>query len=94
MVHAGESPPGLTLRLVHLGQAAAAERVHNAWLRTIEDGIHPADLYRSVLSRRLVGTEAFADAVIARLGEEPRRPRAVRSAGSATSEALPLARRA
>ena len=28
--------------LVHINQQDVAERVHNAWLRTIEDGIHTA----------------------------------------------------
>ncbi|HVO41288.1 MAG TPA: NADP-dependent isocitrate dehydrogenase, partial [Aggregatilineales bacterium] len=38
------NPSGLLLggvmMLVHIGQPDAAERVHNAWLRTIEEGIH------------------------------------------------------
>src|SRR5690606_27855266 len=31
---------GAILMLVHIGQQDVAERVHNAWLRTIEDGYH------------------------------------------------------
>ncbi len=31
---------GAIMMLVHIGQSAIAERVHNAWLRTVEDGIH------------------------------------------------------
>src|SRR6185295_4010850 len=38
------NPSGLLLggvmMLVQIGQPEAAERVHNAWLRTLEDGIH------------------------------------------------------
>jgi isocitrate dehydrogenase len=45
--------------------------VHNAWLRTIEDGIHTADIYEEGKSKRLVGTAAFADAIIERLGIQP-----------------------
>ena len=33
--------------LVHIGQADVAENVHNAWLRTIEDGIHTYDIYKT-----------------------------------------------
>jgi isocitrate dehydrogenase len=47
--------------------------VHNAWLKTIEDGIHTADIFTPGLSARLVGTRAFADAVIDRLGRTPAR---------------------
>jgi len=69
------NPSGLLLAavamLVHLGQGEVAGKVHNAWLRTIEDGLHPADIYRDGQSIERVGTEAFADAVIARLGQQP-----------------------
>ncbi|MDH4064657.1 MAG: NADP-dependent isocitrate dehydrogenase, partial [Acidobacteriota bacterium] len=38
------NPSGLLLAavqmLVHIGQTDVASRIHNAWLRTIEDGIH------------------------------------------------------
>jgi len=70
------NPSGLLLAavamLVHLGQGEVAGKVHNAWLKTIEDGLHPADIYRDSQSIEQVGTEAFADAVIARLGQQPR----------------------
>lgn len=69
------NPSGLLLAgvmmLIHLGQGEAAERIHNAWLRTIEDGQHTVDIYREGHSAARLGTEAFADAVIARLGELP-----------------------
>ena len=54
------------MMLVHIGQTEVAERIHNAWLRTIEDGVQTFDLAKGGAA---VGTEAFADAVIARLGE-------------------------
>jgi len=70
------NPSGLliaaTQMLVHVGLAGHAEKIRNAWLRTIEDGIHTPDVYREGLSKRDVGTADFADAVIERLGEEPR----------------------
>ncbi|MCC5950232.1 MAG: NADP-dependent isocitrate dehydrogenase [Nitriliruptoraceae bacterium] len=76
------NPSGLlvaaTQMLVHLGEGATAERIKNAWLTTLESGIHTADMYRPDLSQREVGTADFADAVIARLGQEPRHLRPVR----------------
>jgi isocitrate dehydrogenase len=60
------------MMLVHLGQATDAERIQNAWLATLEDGVHTGDIYREGVSVERVGTRAFADAVIARLGRTPR----------------------
>jgi len=48
-----------------------ATRVHNAWLKTIEDGVHTYDIYTEGVSRQRVGTAEFAEAVISRLGELP-----------------------
>ncbi|QXD14034.1 NADP-dependent isocitrate dehydrogenase [Rhodocaloribacter litoris] len=71
------NPSGLlvaaTQMLVHLGLGEVAGRIKNAWLRTLEDGIHTADIYRPGLSHREVGTRQFTQAVIDRLGEQPRR---------------------
>jgi isocitrate dehydrogenase len=64
---------GAVMMLVHIGQGDAAERVHNAWLRTIEDGIHTGDIFRPGTSAERVGTKGFTDAVIARLGEMPQK---------------------
>jgi isocitrate dehydrogenase len=61
--------------LVHLGEASVAERIANAWLATLESGLHTADLYRDGLSEREVTTSEFTDAVIARLGTVPERLR-------------------
>ena len=61
--------------LVHLGEATVAERIANAWLATLESGLHTADLYREGLSEREVTTSEFTDAVIARLGTLPERLR-------------------
>ena len=69
------NPSGLlqaaVLMLVHLGQQEVAARVHNAWLRTLEDGLHTADIYRPETSQAKVSTEGFAEAVIERLGQKP-----------------------
>ncbi|WP_298209760.1 NADP-dependent isocitrate dehydrogenase [Ferrimicrobium sp.] len=67
---------GAVLMLVHLGLGSVATRVQNAWLCTIEDGIHTPDIYTDGLSTKEVGTDAFADAVIERLGHTPERLRA------------------
>jgi isocitrate dehydrogenase len=64
---------GAIQMLVHLGFAEQAEKINNAWLVTLEDGIHTADIFRPGLSEREVGTKAFTDAVIERLGRTPRK---------------------
>lgn len=51
--------------------AFVASRVHNAWLKTIEESIHTEDIYREGISREKVGTREFAQAVITRLGKKP-----------------------
>lgn len=62
---------GAILMLNHLGQTEVAERVQNAWLRTIEDGVHTYDIFKEGTSTEKVGTAEFADAVIERLGQKP-----------------------
>jgi isocitrate dehydrogenase len=62
---------GAVLMLVHIGQSEVAERVHNAWLRTIEDGIHTYDIFEEGVSKEKVGTKEFARAVVARVGQKP-----------------------
>lgn len=69
------NPSGLFLgamqMLVHIGQAEVAERAQNAWLKTIEDGVHTYDIFRDGVSKQKVGTKEFAQAVVARLGQKP-----------------------
>ncbi|HBE70601.1 MAG TPA: NADP-dependent isocitrate dehydrogenase [Planctomycetaceae bacterium] len=69
------NPSGLltaaTQMLVHLGLGSYGETIKNAWLRTLEDGIHTADIYREGLSKQEVGTKAFTEAIIQRLGQTP-----------------------
>lgn len=75
------NPSGLLLgaiqMLVHIGQTDVAARVHNAWLRTIEEGIHTYDIYKEGTSSEKVGTREFAHAVAARLGKQPETLRAI-----------------
>ncbi len=68
---------GAVMMLVHIGQPQVATKIHNAWLRTIEQGIHTADIYDLKTSQRLVGTTEFCHAVIANLGEQPKKLTAV-----------------
>ena len=69
------NPSGLLLSavmmLVHLGRAKPATDIHNAWLCALEEGIHTGDIFREGKSLRKVGTRAFSEAVIARLGQKP-----------------------
>src|SRR5438477_483778 len=62
---------GAIMMLVHIGQTATAERVHNAWLNTIEDGVHTYDIFDEGVSKQKVGTKEFARAVVERLGKKP-----------------------
>ena len=62
---------GAILMLIHIGQTEVAERIQNAWLKTMEDGIHTYDIYSPETSREKVGTREFAKAVIERLGQRP-----------------------
>lgn len=62
---------GSIMMLLHINQTEAAERAHNAWLRTLEDGVHTYDIFNEKVSKQKVGTKEFADAVIERLGKKP-----------------------
>lgn len=68
---------GSVLMLVHVGQAEAAELIHNAWLKTLEDGVHTYDIFNKGVSKVQVGTKEFAHAVIERLGQKPHTLKAV-----------------
>jgi isocitrate dehydrogenase len=69
------NPSGLLLGAVqmlsHIGQTAIAEKIQNAWLKTIEQGIHTFDIYKEGVSTRRVNTKEFTEALIANLGERP-----------------------
>lgn len=57
------NPSGLLLSSVmmmsHIGQPDVAENIHNAWLKTIEDGLHTPDIYREGASKKKVSTTEF-----------------------------------
>lgn len=75
------NPSGLLLAAVlmlnYLGLHDVAERIHNAWLKTIEEGIHTSDIYQEGVSKLRVGTKEFADAVAKFLGQKPQKLKAV-----------------
>lgn len=70
------NPSGLlraaVMMLNHIGQQDVAEKIKNAWACTIENGIHTPDIYKEGVSSQKVGTKAFAQAVIAHLGQKPK----------------------
>lgn len=81
---------GAILMLVHIGQPEAAARIKNAWLSTLEDGIHTADIHDSRVSDQRVGTDEFATAVIARMGQSPDRLRPARFGEASNEPMVPL----
>lgn len=92
------NPSGLiqaaVMMLNHLGESESATQIQNAWLRTIEDGVHTADVYDPATSTACVGTRAFAEAVIARLGQRPERFTPATYAGNSAVEIAPYVRKA
>lgn len=63
---------GACMMLVHIGQSEVAAKIQNALMCTLEDGIHTGDIYTEGQSVKRVGTDAFAEAVIERLGRIPK----------------------
>lgn len=64
---------GAVMMLVHIGQTKVATTVHNAWMKTIEDGIHTGDIYSTTKSKKMANTAEFTQAVIDRMGEIPKK---------------------
>ncbi len=62
---------GAIMMLVHIGQGEIAELVENAWKKTLEDGVHTADIYNEKISSKKVGTKEFAEEIVSRLGQKP-----------------------
>ena len=84
---------GAVLMLLHIGETESAEMIQNAWLKTLEDGIHTADIYKSDVSSKKVGTHEFAQAVIERLGQEPQQLKAVKYKKTAGIQIKPYQKR-
>ena len=71
------NPSGLLhaalLMLSHIGESLLAEKIDNAWLKTIEEGIHTYDIYSQEVSKQKVSTTDFGKAVIENLGGRPQK---------------------
>jgi len=83
---------GAIMMLNHINQSAVAERIQNAWLKTIEEGIHTYDIYKEGTSKKKVGTQDFADAIISNLGKTPKTLKSVRYAATAQLQLKPYLR--
>lgn len=64
---------GAILMLDYLCLPKYARMIEKAILKTLEDGIHTADLYKEDSSMKKVGTKEFGQAIIERLGQEPKK---------------------
>lgn len=62
---------GAIMMLNHIGQTEVAEKIQNAWLKTIEDGAHTYDIFKEGVSKQKLSTKGFAEAVISNLGKKP-----------------------
>jgi isocitrate dehydrogenase len=62
---------GAIMMLIHINQPDIATLAHNAWLKTIEDGVHTYDIAREGTTKQTVGTKEFADEVAKRIGQKP-----------------------
>jgi isocitrate dehydrogenase len=79
------NPSGLLLAAVHIDQPETAALIQNAWLKTLEEGIHTYDIFKEKGSKQKVGTKEFAQAVIQRLGQNPEQLAAVHFANAPKS---------
>ena len=75
---AGENianPSGLLnsaiMMLKYLGKNKEAKIIHNAWLKTIEDGLHTADIYNPEKSKKKLTTTEFTQAIIDNFNNTP-----------------------
>jgi len=58
--------------LEHLELPESATLIHNAWLKTLEDGKHPKAIFHPPISVEQVSTREFAEAIVANFGKSPR----------------------
>ena len=70
------NPSGLiqasVMMLNHLQYSQHANLIRDALYKTIEDGIHTADIYQDGLSKKRASTKDFTQAIIDNLGNQPR----------------------
>jgi isocitrate dehydrogenase len=69
------NPSGLinaaVMMLSHLGETKIADKIKNAWLTTIEQGYHTADIFKEGVSKEMMTTDQFAEKVISNMGKRP-----------------------
>ncbi|WP_299665051.1 NADP-dependent isocitrate dehydrogenase [uncultured Polaribacter sp.] len=69
------NPSGLLnaaiMMLCHVGKTKIADTIKNAWLVTLEQGYHTADVYQEAITKEVVSTSEFAHLVIGNLGKNP-----------------------
>jgi isocitrate dehydrogenase len=69
------NPSGLiqaaVMMLNHIGLNDSATKIQNAWLKTVEEGYHTADIYNESSSRQKMTTSEFGEKVISFLGQKP-----------------------
>ena len=70
------NPSGLLnsaiMMLKYLGKNEEAKIIHNAWLKTIEDGFHTTDIYNPDKSKKKLSTTEFTQAVINNFNSAPK----------------------
>lgn len=81
---------GSILMLQHIGQNDVATLAHNAWMKTLEDGVFTYDIAKGGAS---VGTKEFAEAVVKRLGQKPTQLKAVDYTGAPSQKAIKYVRK-
>jgi len=84
------NPSGLLnaalLMLEHVGEQERANQIQNAWLKTIEDGIHTYDIYNESLSKQKVSTSDFGKAIIENLGSKPKKISSAKEVSSSSQK--------
>ena len=63
---------GALLMLSHMGETETAGKIQNAWLKTIEEGLHTYDIFSEKTSKEKLSTTDFGKAVIENLGGKPK----------------------
>jgi isocitrate dehydrogenase len=81
---------GAILMLQHIDQNEVATNIHNAWLKTLEDGVYTYDIAKGGES---VGTKEFAEAVVKRLGQKPSTLKAVDYTGAPSQKPIKYTRK-
>ncbi len=63
--------------LFHMGMSKEATEIQNAWLTTIEEGFHTADIFDEKMSFKKVSTTEFTAKIIENLGKKPKQLKGV-----------------